>query len=77
MEFKLLHTLLVFALVSLIISLMALLITNRYQNTILETSLAGAPLATGKLEGLYLPPMVKLQLFVFLFDILFVLYYVY
>ena len=77
MEIKLLYTLLSFAALSLFISMMALLFTNRYQNTILDTQLAGAPLATGKLSGLYLPPMVKLQVFVFLFDIFCVLYYIY
>lgn len=34
-------------------------------------------MATEKLENLYLPPMVKMQLFVFLFDTAILLYYFY
>lgn len=34
-------------------------------------------MATAKLSGLYLPPMVKMQLFVFFFDLVVLMYYVY
>jgi hypothetical protein len=34
-------------------------------------------MATAKLSDLYLPPMVKMQVFVFVFDLLILCYYVY
>jgi hypothetical protein len=34
-------------------------------------------MATAKLTGLYLPPMVKMQVFVFMFDLIFLCYYLY
>ena len=77
MEIKLFWVLTLFAFVACIFSFMTLLITNRYQNTVLETQLPGAPMATAKLSDLYLPPMVKMQVFVFVFDLIMLMYYVY
>jgi len=77
MEIKLFYVLTLFSFLTVIISGMTLLITNRYQNEVLSTALPGAPEATAKLTGLYLPPMVKMQVFVFVFDILILMYYVY
>ena len=76
MEFKILTFVLIFSGATWFVSLLALMFTNAYRRHALETTLAGAPLATNKLDDLYLPPLVKMQNFVFCFDTLVVLWYV-
>ena len=76
MEFKILAFLLIFSGITWFISLVALMTTNAYRRHVLATTLGGAPLATNKLDDLYLPPLVKMQNFVFFFDTVVVLWYI-
>ena len=59
------------------VSLFALITTNKFAADCSVTYLLGAPKATGDLHKVFLPPMVKMQTFVFLFDTIIALYYVY
>lgn len=77
MEIKVIYFLIAFSLVCWLFSLITMSIVHGYRNSLLETSLPGSPLATNKLEMLYLPPMVKMQDFVFFFDCMVVLWYLY
>ena len=60
-----------------LISLAGMLYTKDYREKLLDTELVGSPLATNKLDLLYLPPMVKMQDFVLGFTSLVLCYYLY
>ena len=77
MELKLLWFMTFWSLAVWVVSLMALTIVNGYKRNVLAIELPGAPMATYELQTLYLPPMVKMQGFIFMFDTLTVFYYAY
>jgi len=54
-----------------------LILTMNYFNDVSQTYLTDAPKATVSLQDVYLPPMKNMQIFVFIFDSLVALYYVY
>jgi len=77
MELKVLYFWIIYGIITWVLSLIALSITSSYRNSLLATQLPGAPLATNKLDNLFLPPMVKLQDFVFFFDTACLCWYLY
>lgn len=77
MELKLLWFMTFWALGVWFVSLLALTIVNGYDRNVRDIQLPAAPMATYQLTTLYLPPMDKMQAFIFMFDTLVVFYYVY
>jgi hypothetical protein len=74
---KLLLALASYAFATFIISLLALIFTLKFVNTTQTIYLEDAPKATLNLHKVYLPPMKDMQIFVFVFDLLAGLYYVF
>ncbi len=66
-----------FAFATFTISLLALISTMSFVDSVQVTYLEDAPKATLSLHKVFLPPMKNMQIFVFIFDSLFALYYVY
>ena len=73
---KLLWLLTIISFATWLISLLALIITNKFAVDS-KIYLPGAPKATGDLHKVFLPPMLNMQTFIFLFDSLIAFYYVY
>jgi len=76
-DIKLIWFLTIFGGITLLLSMIALILTEQFSSLVDSSTLSGAPLATSNLTGLYIPPMVKMQVFVFLFDLSFLMYYIY
>lgn len=74
---KLLWFLSLFYWVTFIVSLLALILTLSFVGNVQATYLEDAPKATLSLQKVYLPPMKNMQIFVFIFDTLAALYYIY
>ena len=74
---KLLWFLSLFSWATFIVSLIALILTLSFVNDVSNTYLEDAPKATLSLHKVFLPPMRSMQIFVFIFDLLIALYYVY
>jgi hypothetical protein len=74
---KLLWFLCLFSWATFAVSLVALLMTMSFVSSVQDTYLEDAPKATLSLHKVFLPPMKNMQIFVFIFDSLVALYYVY
>ena len=62
---------------ALMASAFALQNTMDYGSNVKEIILPGAPKATSELQKVFLPPMQRMQVFVFIFDNMVALYFVY
>ena len=74
---KLLWLLCLFSWATFIVSMIALILTLSFVGDVQDTYLEDAPKATLSLHKVFLPPMRSMQIFVFIFDSLVALYYVY
>lgn len=74
---KLLWLLCLFYWATFVVSLLAMILTLKFVDDVQSTYLVDAPKATLSLHKVYLPPMKNMQIFVFIFDTLVALYYVY